>query len=88
MASHRRAPLFVAAIGYRQSLHEKAMRGRMVLPRLSRNEIDRSMNFARSALEVRRVLASLSLLPLRFLQLLPDLVFLVANVLQVTLEQW
>jgi hypothetical protein len=81
MASHRRAPLFVAAIGYRQSLHEKAMRGRIVIPRLSENEIERSMNFARTAFGARHALALLSLLPLRFLQLLPDLVFLVANVL-------
>jgi hypothetical protein len=48
----------------------KAMRGRIALQKsasrtdssggeLSRNEIDRSMNFARRALGVRRVLASL-----------------------------
>src|SRR5262245_8185064 len=39
------------------------------------------------AFGVREVPASLLLLPLRLLQLLPDLVFFVANVLQVTLEE-
>src|SRR4029453_2533792 len=63
------------------------MRGRFALRKVSRNEIDLLMNFARSALGVRRVLASLLLLPLRFLQLFSDLVFLVAHVLEMTLQE-
>src|SRR5882672_10440710 len=74
-ASHRRLPLFVIPIGQDLWLQKRATRGRVALQKsghrgdtdssrrtageFSRNEIDRSMNFARSALGVRRVLASL-----------------------------
>ena len=43
---------------------------------------------SRQPSECAPALASLCLLPLRFLQLLSDLVFFVASVLQMTLEQW
>src|SRR4030095_4607080 len=53
---------------------------------LGAKSIDALSRFA-TAFGVRRVLASPSLLPLRFLQLFSDLVFLVANVLQMTLQE-
>ena len=56
---HRHAPLFVIRVAKCLSRQMKAMRGRIALQKLSQNEIDRRMNFARSALGVRCVLASL-----------------------------
>ena len=45
------------------------------------------MNFARSAFGLRSFLRRFVLLPLRFLQLLPDLAFFVANVAEVALKE-
>jgi len=63
------------------------MRRRIALQSTSCEIVKAPIQF-REALGVGRVLASLKLLPPRFLELFADLVFLVAKVLQMTLEQW
>src|SRR5512132_4021961 len=71
------------------------MRGRVALltpkvfarPHFAQNSSSDQISFRESFWSAMRPRVAFSLRPLRFLQLLPNLVFLVANVLQVTLEK-
>ena len=92
-ASDRHVPVFVTPGGQRLWLQKEATRRRVALPTPKgfarqhsvRSSLSRQFHFS-TALGVRTRARLALFLPLRFLQLLPDLVFFVANVLQMALE--